>query len=47
MAETHKITLTEENWHKINKLMSKIPNSDFLKFCLINDIIKGWGEVGE
>lgn len=45
MAETREITLTEENWLKIKKLATRIPDSKFLSFCLMNDIIKGWGEV--
>jgi hypothetical protein len=40
MAETREITLTEENWHRIDKLFSRIPDSDFLMFCLMNDIIE-------
>jgi hypothetical protein len=40
MAETREITLTDENWHRIDKLVAKIPDSDFLRFCLMNDIIE-------
>jgi hypothetical protein len=40
MAETREITLTEENWQRIDELFAIIPNSDFLRFCLINDILE-------
>lgn len=40
MAETRKITLTEENWQEIDMILAKLPNSDFLRFCLMNDIVE-------
>lgn len=40
MAKTREITLNEENWKKIEKLVSRIPDSEFLKFCLMNDIVE-------
>lgn len=42
MAETRGITLTGENWLK---LLTRIPDSEPPRSCLMNDIIKGWGEV--
>ena len=38
MAETREITLTEDNWQTIDTIMARIPDSDFLRFCLMNDI---------
>jgi len=40
MAETREITLTEENWQKIDLLLARIPDSDFLRFCLMNEIVE-------
>ncbi len=40
MAEKREITLTEENWKKIDELLEKIPDSEFLRFCLMNDIVE-------
>ena len=40
MAETREITLTKEIWKKIDELLEGIPDSDFLRFCLMNDIIE-------
>ena len=40
MAETREITLTEENWKKIDELLERIPDSGFLRFCLVNDIVE-------
>ncbi len=40
MAETRAIILTEENWQNIDELLSRRPDSDFLRFCLMNDIIE-------
>ena len=40
MAETCEITLTEENWKKIDALLERIPDSDFLRFCVMNDIVE-------
>lgn len=39
MAETYEVALSEENWLKIENLMSRIPPNEFLKFCLMNDIV--------
>ena len=45
MAEKREITLTEENWQTIDTIMARIPDSDFLRFCLMNDIVEeGWKE---
>lgn len=38
MAETREITLTEENWQRIDELFARIPDSEFLRFCLMSDI---------
>lgn len=40
MDETRQVTLTEENWQKIDYLLRSIPDSNFLRFCLINDMIE-------
>ncbi|MCK9482279.1 MAG: hypothetical protein M0R38_11030 [Bacteroidia bacterium] len=40
MVETRKITLTKESWQKIDELLTLIPDSEFLRFCLINGIIE-------
>jgi len=40
MVETREITLTEENWQNIDELFARIPDNDFLRFCLMNDIIE-------
>jgi hypothetical protein len=40
MAEARGITLTEKNWQKIEKPLARIPDSEFLKFCLMNKIVK-------
>jgi hypothetical protein len=40
MAEKCEITLTEENWQTIEKLLARIPDSEFHRFCLMNDIIE-------
>lgn len=40
MAEKREITLTEENWKKIDELLERIPDSGFLRFCLVNDIVE-------
>ncbi len=40
MAKTREITLTDENWKKIDELLESIPDSDFLRFCLMNDIVE-------
>ncbi len=40
MAETREFILIEENWQKIDKLLIKFPDSNFLEFCLLNDIIE-------
>jgi hypothetical protein len=40
MAKTREITLADENWNKIDELLEKIPDSDFLRFCLVNEIIE-------
>lgn len=40
MAMTREITLTDENWKKIDELLERIPDSDFLRFCLMNDIVE-------
>lgn len=40
MAKTREITLTDENWKKIDELFESIPDSDFLRFCLMNDIVE-------
>lgn len=40
MAETRGITLTDENWQKLDELFTRIPDSEFLRFCLINDIVE-------
>jgi len=39
MAKKFEITLSEENWNKLNELLHLIPDSDFLNFCMLNDII--------
>lgn len=40
MVETREITLTNENWKKIDELLERIPESDFFRFCLLNDIVE-------
>lgn len=40
MAKTREITLTDENWKKIDELLERIPDSEFLRFCLMNDILE-------
>lgn len=40
MAKTCEITLTDENWKKIEELLERIPDSEFLRFCLMNDIVE-------
>jgi hypothetical protein len=40
MAKTREITLTDENWKRIDKLLESIPDSDFLRFCFMNDIVE-------
>jgi len=40
MTKIVEITLTEENWLKVDKLILKNQDNDFLKFCLMNDIAK-------
>lgn len=45
MAETREITLTERNWQKIKKLLDRILNSVFLRFCLMNDIVEARKEI--
>lgn len=35
MAKTREITLTDENWKKIDELLEGIPDSEFLRFCLM------------
>ena len=40
MDETRQVTLTEENWQKIDYLLRSIPDSNFLRFCLINHIVE-------
>lgn len=48
MAEKREISLTEENWKTIDTIMTRIPDSDFLRSCLMNDIVEGWLEkLGE
>jgi hypothetical protein len=32
--------LTDENWKKIDALLERIPDSGFLRFCLMNDIVE-------
>ena len=39
MAETRTITLTEENWKNVDELLMKIPDSEFLRFCVMNEIV--------
>ena len=39
MTKTLKITLTEKNSEEINKLLDHFLESEFLKFCLINDLV--------
>jgi len=33
-----RITLTDENWKKIDELLERIPDSGFLRFCLMDEI---------
>ena len=40
MAEKREISLTEENWETIDTIMARIPDSDFLRFWLMNDIVE-------
>lgn len=40
MAKTREITLADENWKKIDELLERIPDSEFLRFCLMNKIIE-------
>jgi hypothetical protein len=40
MGKTREITLTDENWKKIDALLERIPDSGFLRFCLMNDIVE-------
>lgn len=40
MGKTREITLTDENWKKIDALLERIPDSDFLRFCVMNDIVE-------
>ena len=40
MVETCEITLTEKNWKKVDELLTKIPDSDFLRFCVMDEIIE-------
>ena len=40
MAKTREITLTDENWKKIDELLERRPDSDFLRFCLVNEIFE-------
>jgi len=37
---TREITLTDENWKKIDELLEELLDSDFLRFCLMNDIVE-------
>ncbi len=39
MAKTREIILTVENWKKIDELLERIPDSDFIRFCVMNDIV--------
>ena len=39
MAESRTITLTETNWKELDMLLEKLPPNDFIKFCLMNEII--------
>ena len=38
MAKTREITLADENWKKIDELLERIPDSEFLRFCLMDEI---------
>ena len=40
MAETCEITLTEENWQKVDELFTKFPYSEFLRLCVMNEIVE-------
>jgi len=40
MAETREITLIEENQQKIETLLARIPDSEFPKFCLMDEIVE-------
>jgi hypothetical protein len=40
MAKTREITLTDENWKKIDELLERIPDSGFLRFCLMDEIVE-------
>lgn len=40
MTKTREINLTEENWENVDELLMKIPDSEFLRFCVMNEIIE-------
>ncbi len=40
MAQTRTITLSDTNWRQLDTLLSQIPCSDFIQFCLLNDIFE-------
>ncbi len=40
MEDNRKITLTKNNWADINNILTVSPNSEFLRFCIINKIVE-------
>lgn len=40
MAQTRTITLSDTNWQQLDTMLSQIPSSDFIRFCLINEIVE-------
>jgi hypothetical protein len=40
MAQTRTITLSETNWQRLDALLAQAPSSDFIRFCLLNEILE-------
>lgn len=40
MTESRTVTLSETNWKQLDMLLARIPSSDFIKFCLMNEIVE-------
>ena len=48
MAQTRMITLSDTNWQRLDALLAQAPPSDFIRFCLLNEIFEdGMNACGE
>ena len=40
MAQTRTITLSDTNCQQLDTLLTQIPSSEFIQFCLLNEIFE-------